>query len=129
MPPKNPPHDALRAAVTGRIAAGLAEPICEVPAPYTEFEIMQLERVAQGQPPVGPLTRAQHEDELAYAQYMAESLAEYEARDAAGGRTICDRCGERKMVWRSVCTLGYPGHPGAEMSEYGKCENCGQEEL
>ena len=45
------------------------------------------------------------------------------ARAAAGGKEICPNCGDRSVKSSDVCTLGYPGHPGAEFSVYRKCVN------
>jgi hypothetical protein len=64
-----------------------------------------------------------------YHAYCVAAEAEYEAARAAGGRTICDGCGQRAVVARDVITLGYAGHPGAEVSVYRKCESCGRGEL
>jgi predicted nucleic-acid-binding Zn-ribbon protein len=54
---------------------------------------------------------------------------EYEAEQAAGGRTVCPNCGNRSVTHRSVITLGYEGHPGAEYSDFAKCERCDYAEL
>lgn len=48
---------------------------------------------------------------------------------AAGNRSVCDACGERAVRHRTACTLGYPGHPGAEFTEYHTCEACGHSEM
>lgn len=98
----------------------------------TALDIALWERHAVlGWPFVGPLTREQAEAEARYEAYMAESEAEHEAQLRADGRTICPRCGRRSVKHSTVCTLGRPGHPGAEMSGFAKCETpgCGYEDL
>lgn len=95
-----------------------------------ELELMLCERhYTTGFGAIGPLTREQVEAEAAYERHMLEMEAEEEARIAAGGREICRKCGVRAVVSSDVCTLGYPGHPGAEFSVYRKCESCGHGEL
>lgn len=91
----------------------------------TELEEAIMCRVMMGQPPVGPLTLAQVEEEEAYTRYYEEMEREQEAQDAAGGRTICPECGHRSVTHRGVVTLGYRGHPGAEESTLYKCEREG----
>jgi hypothetical protein len=70
-------------------------------------------------------------DERSYERHCEEALAEFEAQQAAGGRTVCPSCSHRSVVHHDVITLGYAGHPGAEHSDYGKCEReeCGHAEL
>lgn len=79
--------------------------------------------------PMGPLTRDQQESMEAYERYCEEMNAEYEAQDAAGGRTICPSCGQRSVTHRSVITLGHEGHPGSEYSDLAECESCDYKEL
>lgn len=64
--------------------------------------------------------------ELPERRYHEEMEVEHLAQLAAGGRTICPNCGERSVRGRDVYTLGYAGHPGAEISVYECCErdNC-----
>jgi len=69
------------------------------------------------------------EAEAAYEQHCIESEREYEAQLAAGGRTICPQCNERSVTHRSVVTLGYAGHPGAEFSDLAECERCDYKEI
>lgn len=95
----------------------------------TELDWMMLDRQQHGLVPVGPLTADQQESMDAYDRYNEEQFAEHEAQEAAGGRTICEECGLRLVVHRTVCTYGYPGHPGADYSDYGRCEGCGHEEF
>lgn len=95
----------------------------------SELDLAILDRLQMGFPPIGPLTREQQENEDSYLRYHEEMEAEYQAQQAAGGRTICPSCGQRAVKHSSVVTLGYAGHPGAEYSDYGHCENCGHKEL
>jgi hypothetical protein len=95
----------------------------------SEFELAIHDRLHMGLPPVGPLTAEQTESVAAYERYCEESEVEYEAQQAAGGRTICEACGERAVTHRTVCTYGYAGHPGADYSDLGTCEKCGHHEL
>lgn len=95
----------------------------------TELEWAIMDRTNHALPAVGPLTAEQQQQLDAYERYQDESAAEYEAEQAAGGRTICDQCGERSVVHRTVCTLGYVGHPGADYSDLATCERCGWEDL
>lgn len=70
------------------------------------------------------------EDEYrAYERAMIEMQAESEAEERAGGRAICPNCGERKFKSHEAVTLGYAGHPGAEISVYRRCENCNHTEM
>ena len=92
--------------------------------PYepTELELALYDRMATlGWGYVGPLTQEQAAALASYEAYQAESEAEYEAQQRAGGRTVCPQCGNRSVKHSTVCTLGYPGHPGAEMSGYAQC--------
>lgn len=61
-------------------------------------------------------------DDRDYLVFCAESEAEHEAEQITG-LTRCDACGEWSAVRGSACTLGRPGHPGAEFSEYTECIN------
>lgn len=67
--------------------------------------------------------------QLPERRYYEAMEREEDARVAAGGREICPDCGERAVKSQDVCTLGYPGHPGAEFSVYRTCENCDYKEL
>lgn len=70
--------------------------------------------------------------EAAYREYeraMIEAQLEAEAEERAGGRSICPKCGERKFKRHEAYTLGYAGHPGAEISVYRVCENCDHKEM
>lgn len=95
----------------------------------TDLELAIYDRLQMRFPAIGPLTREQQEEEAAYERYCEESAAEYEAQEAAGGRTICPACGERAVTHRSVITLGYAGHPGTEYSNLSDCGNCGHKEI
>lgn len=95
----------------------------------TDLDLAIIDRRALGLVGFGPLTKEEAESEAAYERYMAEEMAEFEAQQAAGGRTVCPKCGERSVTHRSVCTLGYPGHPGAEFSDLAECEVCDYKEL
>jgi len=48
-----------------------------------------------------------------------------------GGLHRCPKCDNFSVKKQDVCTLGYPGHPGAEFSVYSKCqrEECDYAEL
>lgn len=89
------------------------------------------DRLGMGLPAIGPLTLKETEGVAAYEQYMEESAREYEEQERAGGRTICPKCGNRSVKHSTVCTYGYPGHPGADYSDYGVCETegCDHKEL
>jgi len=90
----------------------------------TDWEIAVWDREGQNLP-IGPLTLEQHESEVAFAAYREEEQREYEEQMRLGGRTICPECHNRSVKHSTVCTLGYPGHPGADYSDYGKCETEG----
>lgn len=90
----------------------------------TELDYAIADRGMMGLPLIGPLTRSQQVSVEAYEQYQEEAASEYEAQERAGGRTICPDCGERSVKHRAVYTLGYAGHPGAEQSDFAKCERC-----
>lgn len=89
-----------------------------------DLESAMAERGMMNHPLIGPLTLEQTEQVEAYERFQEEEALEYEAREAAGGRTICPLCGKRTVKHRSVYTLGYEGHPGAEQSDFANCENC-----
>jgi UDP-N-acetylmuramyl tripeptide synthase len=78
---------------------------------------------------IGPLTRDQTDAEQSFEAYMEECSREHEAQLAAGGRMICPKCGERAMRDRTVCTYGYPGHPGADYSALYECDNCDYKDM
>lgn len=88
----------------------------------TDLDLAILDRLQMRLPAIGPLTLDQQESVEAYERYCEEMAAEYEAQEAAGGRTICPECGNRSVKHRSVVTLGYAGHPGAEWSDLAECE-------
>jgi hypothetical protein len=66
---------------------------------------------------------------VAEREYYEAMAADFEAEQAAGGRTICPQCGNRSVTHRTVVTLGYEGHPGAEYSDLASCERCDYREL
>jgi len=78
---------------------------------------------------IGPLTLDEHESVEAYERHQLEAAEEDEAEQRAGGRTICPACGERSVTHRAVYTLGYEGHPGAELSDLASCERCEYREV
>ncbi len=96
---------------------------------YEPTEIAMIDRYSIGIRYFGPLTREDAEIVDAFDRHMEELEVEHDAQMAAGGRMICDHCGERAVKHESVCTLGYAGHPGAEFSVMTKCEKCGVTEL
>lgn len=68
-------------------------------------------------------------------EYYEALEAEHKALEAippVGGHRACaldsecDSCGKKKSVLFShtAATLGYPGHPGVEYTEFRICENC-----
>jgi hypothetical protein len=70
-----------------------------------------------------------------YERYQAEAAAEYErlrrlprvnGLEAVAENAECERCGKRVVVVyaRVACTLGYPGHPGAEFTQFQVCADC-----
>lgn len=96
----------------------------------TELEMALYERHhSAGFPYIGPLTRDQMAKEVAYEQYNIDSLAEHELQMKHGGRELCPQCNKRGVLSSAVCTLGYPGHPGAEFSTLRECEFCDYKEL
>jgi hypothetical protein len=90
----------------------------------SDMEVAMWDREQLGLHTYGPLTREEAEKEAKYEAFMQEEADEYDAREAAGGRTVCPACGNRTVTHTSVCTLGYPGHPGAEFSDFERCEAC-----
>ncbi len=63
--------------------------------------------------------------ELPERRYHEECDREEQARMAAGGRSVCEACGERAVLHESVCTYGVPSNINSEWSVIGKCEACG----
>jgi hypothetical protein len=63
--------------------------------------------------------------ERRYHEQMEREEAEFKA---AGNKRVCPDCGERKAREDVACTLGYPGHPGAEFTAILICEayDCGK---
>lgn len=96
----------------------------------TELEMAMHERRSIGLVPFGPLTYQEVERERDYERWQVESTREYEAQKAAGGRSICPRCGERSVTNKAVATLG-GGLPGSEYSTLYSCErdNCDYREI
>ena len=95
----------------------------------TDLEYAMWDRQSHGLVAVGPLTQEDQERQDAYDSWCEEQGREDEALDAAGGRTICPQCGNRSVTHRSVVTLGYAGHPGAEYSDLAECESCDYKEV
>lgn len=89
-----------------------------------ELEYLMANRILLGVVACGPLTADENEAVESYENYCQESEAEYLASEAAGGRTVCPKCGERSVTHKTVCTYGYEGHPGADYSDLAKCERC-----
>ena len=48
---------------------------------------------------------------------------EQELERQHGGLSRCPSCDQFTVKKQDVCTLGYPGHPGAEFSTYSNCTN------
>lgn len=125
----------LRAEANRAAGPGPDEAVGVVPTANLENEeefelyMAMMEREQLRVCPYGPLTKEEQAAVDSYEQYQIESAAEYEAAEAAGGRTICPECGERSVVHSSVITLGYEGHPGAERSAYEQCEKCDYRDL
>lgn len=106
----------------------LNDTLSNVPEP-TDLELMLYERkYITGLGVVGPLTMKQAIKEAEYERWESEQLAEYEAQEAAGGRTVCPDCGERSVLSRSVLTYG-TGAPGSEYSGLYECERCDYRDL
>ena len=78
---------------------------------------------------IGPLTHQQAASWSSWERYQAECQAEYKARMEAGGKSVCPECKQRTVKHRDVCTIGYPGHPGAEWSDFSECTSCGWRDL
>lgn len=94
-----------------------------------DLDLAILDRRHLGVCAYGPLTRDEHDAEVAYERYCDEASAEYDAMRAAGGRTICPQCGRRTVKHGTAVTLGYEGHPGAEHSSTEECESCDYKDL
>lgn len=62
-------------------------------------------------------------NEIAHDRYMAEAENEETAREINGVGGPCEACGEYSVLEGTACTLGYPGHPGAEYSATYTCIN------
>ena len=95
----------------------------------TELEMGMWERRSQGLVSIGPLTQADQDGVDKYEAYCVEQDAEYAAREAAGGRRICPKCGNRSVTSSSVLTYGVASNPNSEYSEYYQCERCDYKEL
>jgi len=75
-----------------------------------------------------------HEVSAAEAAYYAEREAEQQRLDklprVRGKRAVvesaaCEQCGTTTVLYERVaCTLGYPGHPGAEYTAFQLCAEC-----
>lgn len=101
----------------------------------TDTDLAVMDRQMLNVCPFGPLTRDEYDSVVAYEQYQMESVAEYErleamprcqGRPAVAENSECDSCGKVKDVvyGQTACTLGYPGHPGAEFTEFRICGDC-----
>ena len=95
----------------------------------TDLEYAMWDRQSHGLVAIGPLMREDQERQDAYDAYCLAQEQDYAEEQAAGGRTICPQCGKRSVTHRSVVTLGYAGHPGAEYSDLAKCESCDYKEV
>jgi len=54
------------------------------------------------------------------------ALGSFKGHQAAALDAECDRCGQVRDVLyeQTACTLGYPGHPGAEWTAFQVCQGC-----
>lgn len=57
---------------------------------------------------------------------LLDSMPRLEGRSAVALDSECEQCGQVKSVLygQDACTLGYPGHPGAEWTSFQLCEKC-----
>lgn len=97
----------------------------------SELELMLYERHhVIGFDEIGPLTARQAEGMSSWEDYCERMVAEFDAQEAAGGRTICPDCGERSVVHATVLTYG-TGAAGSEYSGLATCERtgCGYRDL
>jgi hypothetical protein len=70
----------------------------------------------------------------AYDRYCEEAAAEHKRLmkipmvkgcPAVEESGKCEGCGKETVLYsRTSCTLGYPGHPGAEFTDFHICEGC-----
>jgi hypothetical protein len=101
----------------------------------SDIECAMYERTQMGFPVVGPLTRDQQQEENAYAKYHEDMEREYnllqawprlDRRSAVAFNSECDVCEHLRPVLygQEACTLGYPGHPGAEWTQFRVCLKC-----
>jgi hypothetical protein len=77
-------------------------------------------------PPVSDAEAAYYA-ELEAEQERLAKLPRVDGLSAVDEDGECDRCGERAVLYgRTACTLGYPGHPGAEFTTFQICAPCAQ---
>jgi hypothetical protein len=69
--------------------------------------------------------RQYHED-LEREMATLQAMPRLNGRAAIALDSECDQCGQVKPVLygQDACTLGYPGHPGAEWTTFQLCEPC-----
>lgn len=67
--------------------------------------------------------------ELPERRHYEEEEREHEREQAHGGKSKCPNCGEYAVKTRTVCTLGYPGHPGADYTALYECGNCDYKDM
>lgn len=73
-------------------------------------------------------TREQERD---YIAFQEDQDAVHQGEQINGTTGPCEGCGEYSVTVSYVTTIGYPGHPGHEMSALQSCINpdCGQTDL
>lgn len=69
--------------------------------------------------------RQYHED-MENEMQLLDAMPKLDGRPAVALNRECDQCGQVKPVLygQDACTLGYPGHPGAEFTSFQLCEDC-----
>lgn len=95
----------------------------------TDLELAMWDRASVGINYFGPLTQKDAEAVASYEAWCEESEREHELEMQHGGRTRCPNCDQFEVEHHDAYTVGYPGHPGAEISDYAVCRNCDYKDL
>lgn len=74
-----------------------------------------------------PVSEAEeaHYEELEAEQARLAALPRFKGHRAVSDSHLCDQCGKGGILYEATyCTLGHPGHPGAEFTSFQLCARC-----
>jgi hypothetical protein len=72
------------------------------------------------------MTEDEYYEAMEREHLALQAVPKVKGHEAVSFDGECDRCGKTKHILygHTACTLGYPGHPGAEFTQFQVCEEC-----